>query len=80
MSRVDCTLDSRAAAWRPELHILVASGSSIAEFVAYYNEVRLHWSLDINNGETPLQAFHNKKVPDDVRKSDLEWMERDTDD
>ncbi len=53
---------------------------SLAEFVAYYNEVRLHWSLDINNGETPLQAFHNKKVPDDVRKSDLEWMERDTDD
>ena len=53
---------------------------SLSEFVAYYNEVRLHWSLDINNGETPLQAFHNKKVPDVIRKSDSEWMERDTDD
>ena len=53
---------------------------SLSEFVAYYNEVRLHWSLDIDNGETPLQAFHNKKVPDAIRQNDPEWMEKDTDD
>ena len=53
---------------------------SLSEFIAYYNEVRLHWSLDIDNGETPLQAFHNRKVPDAIRKNDPEWMERDTHD
>ena len=30
---------------------------------------RRHWSLDIDNGETPLQAFHNKKVPDATGKT-----------
>ena len=53
---------------------------SISEFIAYYNERRLHWSLDIDNGEAPLQAFHNRKVPDAIMKSDPEWMEKDTDD
>ncbi len=53
---------------------------SLSEFVAYYNEVRLHWSLDIDNGETPLQAFHNKKAPYAIRQSDPEWAERDTND
>ncbi|MCE2497504.1 MAG: transposase, partial [Nitrosopumilaceae archaeon] len=50
---------------------------SLSEFIAYYNEVRLHWSLDIDSGETPLQAFHNRKVPDAIRKNDPEWMEKD---
>ncbi len=53
---------------------------SLSEFVAYYNEVRLHWSLDIDNGETPLQAFHNRKVPDAIRENDPKWMEKDTND
>ena len=53
---------------------------SISEFISFYNEVRLHWSLDIDNGEVPLRAFHNKKVPDAIRKSDPKWMERDIND
>ena len=53
---------------------------SMSEFIAYYNERRLHWSLDIDNGEVPLQAFHNRRVPDAIRKSDPKWMERDADD
>lgn len=53
---------------------------SLSAFVAYYNEVRLHWSLNIDNGETPLQAFRNRKVPDAIRQGDPEWMERDTND
>lgn len=51
---------------------------SLSEFIAYYNERRLHWSLDIDNGEVPLRAFHNKKVPDAIRTKDPKWMEVDT--
>ncbi len=28
---------------------------SLRDYVDYYNERRLHFSLDIDNGETPLQ-------------------------
>ena len=53
---------------------------SLSEFIAYYNERRLHWSPDMDCGEVPLQAFHNKKVPDAIRESDPKWMEKDADD
>ena len=53
---------------------------SLSEYIEFYNEKRLHWSLDIDNGEVPLLAFHNKKVPDAIRNSDTNWMERDIND
>ena len=53
---------------------------SLSEFIAYYNERRLHWSLDIDHGEVPLQAFHNRRVPDAIREGNPKWMEEDTDD
>ena len=53
---------------------------NLREYVDYYNERRLHFSLDIEHCEVPLQAFRNKKVPDAIRKSDPKWMEKDTDD
>ena len=41
----------------------------------YYNERRLHFSLDIDNGETPLMAFSNKKATASIRKENPKWME-----
>ena len=35
---------------------------SLSEFIAYYNEVRPHRSPDTDSGETPPQAFHNRKA------------------
>ena len=46
-------------------------------YANHYNERRLlHFSLDIDNHETLLMAFRNKKATDTIRKSDQEWMER----
>ena len=53
---------------------------TLSEFVAYYNERRLHWSLDIDNYEVPLKAFHSRKVPEAIRQSNPGWMEADTND
>ncbi len=39
-----------------------------------------HFSLDIANCETPLQAFRSREATDAIRKKDPKWMERDTDD
>ncbi len=50
---------------------------SLDAYVDYYNERRLHFSLDIDNYETPLMAFRNKKATAAIRKDDPEWMERD---
>ena len=50
---------------------------SLGEYVDYYNERRLHFSLDIDHCETPLMAFGNKKTTDAIRKDDPRWMERD---
>ena len=52
----------------------------LRKYIDYYNERRLHFSLDIENCETPLMAFRNKKVPEAIRKSDPKWMEKDADD
>ena len=38
---------------------------------------RLHFSLDIDNYETPLTAFHKKKATDEVRHQNPKWMEND---
>jgi len=50
---------------------------SLSAYVAYYNEERLHWSLDMDSCETPLQAFSARKATDAIRKSDPKWAERD---
>ncbi len=54
--------------------------ANLREYVDYYNERRLHFSLDIDNCETPLMAFRNKKATNAIRKEDPKWMEKDTDD
>ena len=38
---------------------------------------RLHFSLDIDNYETPLMAFRKKKATDEIRNRNLNWMEDD---
>ena len=53
---------------------------SLPAFIAYYNEERLHWSLDIDNGEVPLQAFHSRRATKAIRENDPQWMERDSND
>jgi len=35
----------------------------IDEYVHWHNEVKPHLSLDFENLETPIQAFHRKKQP-----------------
>ncbi len=45
-----------------------------------YNERRLHFSLDIDNYETPLKAFFTKKATEAIRKKDPKWMEADSND
>ncbi len=49
------------------------------EYVDYYNERRLHWALDIDNYEKPLEAFHNKTATEAIRKSNPKWMEEEAD-
>ncbi len=50
---------------------------SLAAYVKYYNERRLHFGLDIANRRTPIMAFSAKTATDAIRKSDPRWMERD---
>ena len=47
------------------------------DYIEYYNTDRLHFSLDMDNYETPLMAFHNKKASDEIRGKDPKWMEAD---
>lgn len=51
--------------------------SSLADYIEYYNTDRLHFSLDIDNFETPMMAFHNKKATDEIRHQNPKWMEDD---
>jgi len=34
----------------------------------------MHFLLDIDNGETPLMVFRNKRMTETIRKSDSKWM------
>ena len=47
------------------------------DYIEYYNTDRLHFSLDINNYETPLMAFRNKMATDETRRHNPDWMEAD---
>ena len=53
---------------------------SLLEYIEYYNERRLHFSLDISNYETPLKAFSAKKATKEVRTKDPNWMETESND
>ncbi len=48
---------------------------SLSAYIGYYNEDRLYWSLDIDNYETPLRAFCDRKATYAIRKSNPKWME-----
>ena len=50
---------------------------SLDDYIEHYTD-RLHFSLDIDNYETPLMAFHKKKVADEIRHQNPKWMEDDT--
>lgn len=50
---------------------------SLDDYIAYYNERRLHWSLDIKNYQTPLKAFRDKTADELVRESNPSWTEED---
>lgn len=50
---------------------------SLSAYVKYYNERRLHFSLDIRNRQTPLMAFSDKKATDAIRESNPKWVEED---
>lgn len=41
---------------------------SLSAYIEYYNEDRLHWSLDIDNYQTPLRAFSDKKATKAIRE------------
>ena len=51
----------------------------VQEYIDYYNEKRLHWSLDIDNYEKPLEAFHSRKTTEAIRKDNPKWMEEEAD-
>ena len=53
---------------------------SLPEYIKYYNERRLHFSLDFANRQTPLMAFQSRLASTEIRESDPKWMERDADD
>lgn len=50
---------------------------NLDDYIEYYNTDRLHFSLDIDNYETPMMAFHNKKATDEIRLQNPKWMEDD---
>ena len=49
----------------------------IGDYVEFYNERRLHFSLDMDNYETPLMAFHNRRAAEETRTQNPNWMEAD---
>ena len=50
---------------------------SLDDFITYDNKRRLHWSLDIDNRQTPLKAFHDKAAYETIRIDNPNWMEVD---
>ena len=53
---------------------------SLPEYIEYYNERRLHFSLDKPHYETPFKAFSAKKATKEVRTTDPNWMEAESND
>ena len=50
---------------------------SLGAYIDHCSERRLHFSLDIDNYETPLMAFGNRKATESIRKEEPKWMEKD---
>lgn len=48
---------------------------SLEDYVEYYNNRRLHFSLDIKNLETPLAAWQSRQASEEVRRANPLWME-----
>ena len=48
---------------------------SLEDYVEYYNNRRLHFSLDIKNLETPLAAWRSRQASEGVRRANPRWME-----
>ena len=48
---------------------------SLSAYIEYYNEDRLHRSPDIDNYQTPLKAFSDKRATKAIRKGNPNWME-----
>ena len=44
------------------------------EYIGYYNEKRLYFSLDIGHGQSPLMAFADKRTTKAIRKTNPKWM------
>ena len=51
--------------------------SGLHDYIEYYNTDRLHFSLDMDNYETPMMAFHNKKADEEMKMRSPNWMEDD---
>ena len=49
-------------------------GINLDDYVEFYNERRMHFSLDINIYETPLMAFYHKQATKDAREQNPDWM------
>ncbi len=64
--------------WFGTLERELADFAKIDEFIEFYNERRTHWSLDMGRTETPRMAFRGREATKAIRKSDPEWMEKDT--
>ncbi len=47
----------------------IKHSKSIRVYINYYNKDRLYFSLYIDNGETPLKAFKNKRASAKIRKN-----------
>ena len=49
----------------------------VADYISHYNEDRLHFSLDMDSGETPRRAFTARRATRAIRKSNPRWFEED---
>ena len=47
------------------------------DYIEYCNTDRLHFSLDMDNYETPSMAFRNKWADEEIRMHNPNWMEDD---
>ena len=55
----------------------ISHHDGLPEYVDYYNEYRLHFSLDMATGETPLRAFMARKATPAIRKKNPKWADED---
>ena len=48
---------------------------SMGDYIEYYNNERLYFSLDIDHFEVPRSAFATKTATDIIREDNPKWME-----